>query len=504
MKLPIAYLAQELGQYLETTNIQEEAVDYLVERPRFLTDEKVLRKGGLYLVEEEELTGRRIENGAFLIGRSEGYHILCLQREANILKVSNRLHQLFDQAEDWFMRMKKCGEANGTLEQLLAVAGEYLPCYMAIMDPDFRILCCYGGDAQTQEDIHGDSGYLKIDIVNALRQDICYDAVEDYQGAFLYAGRELKSRFLCVNLLDGGVCLGRINLRENPETPFCPWHGFFLERVRDALLPVYLRQSRTQEHFRRRREFVQLLLEGEKNVQDELYWFLEDIGWKEQGHYVCGCIRMEQMEERRDAAAYYARELAYLAEDTVCVPVEQRIYFLRTISQEKEREGSFWEKMNYFIRESNFRLGMSREYSDIRQTSFARRQAQIALDFGQRQLAHQWKYQFDDVVLAYLSGCMLRELPAGQVCHPVFSMLLADSRPEGHKQAGEVDLYQTLVAFIRQDFNMVQTAKELFIHRGTLIYRLNRIRELTGVSWEGWQEKMYLALSVMLLEETGK
>ena len=52
---------------------------------------------------------------------------------------------------------------------------------------------------------------------------------------------------------------------------------------------------------------------------------------------------------------------------------------------------------------------------------------------------------------------------------------------------------KTLICFVKNDFNMVHAADKLFIHRGTLIYRLNKIRELTKVSWDGWKDKMYLA-----------
>ena len=60
---------------------------------------------------------------------------------------------------------------------------------------------------------------------------------------------------------------------------------------------------------------------------------------------------------------------------------------------------------------------------------------------------------------------------------------------------------ETLRCFVKMDFNGVHTAQALFIHRGTLLYRLGRIQELTGVQWASWKDKMYLALSVLLLEE---
>ena len=62
-------------------------------------------------------------------------------------------------------------------------------------------------------------------------------------------------------------------------------------------------------------------------------------------------------------------------------------------------------------------------------------------------------------------------------------------------------LWETLVCYVKSGFNMVQTAKKLFIHRGTLIYRLNQIQEITEIKWEGWKDKMYLAWSVFLMDQ---
>lgn len=328
MKLPITYLAERLKDNLEDTGSEAETEEYLVGRPKFLTDETVIKNGGLYLCGEEPPGQIRMEPGAFLVSRESGYHTLCIKPEKSMLEVSNRIHQIFDETENWLTRMKTCGQENGTIELFLQIAREYLPHYMAVMDPDFLILAHCLSDAESNQDIHSETGYLKIDIVNALRQDACYDAVKNYKHAFLYVGRGLKNRFLCANLLEGGVYRGRINVREDSERPFQSWEGFFLEQVRDALLPIFLKNSRIQVHSKKQRSFVQILMEGKENYQDELYWFLKDIGWQEQGRYYCACIQMELVDMEKDDSLYYAKELEYILKDTVCVPVGHRIYLL--------------------------------------------------------------------------------------------------------------------------------------------------------------------------------
>lgn len=63
----------------------------------------------------------------------------------------------------------------------------------------------------------------------------------------------------------------------------------------------------------------------------------------------------------------------------------------------------------------------------------------------------------------------------------------------------ETDLLQTLDTFLEADGNVAGTAQRLFTHRHTIYYRLERIRELTGldVSSSDGREKLSLGLKAM-------
>lgn len=75
-------------------------------------------------------------------------------------------------------------------------------------------------------------------------------------------------------------------------------------------------------------------------------------------------------------------------------------------------------------------------------------------------------YRLDDVLLEY--AVMSNEAVAAD---------LADlARPLAEHQ----DLWNTLTAFLDKDCSRASAARNLFIHRSTLDYRLDRIRKLTG------------------------
>lgn len=67
------------------------------------------------------------------------------------------------------------------------------------------------------------------------------------------------------------------------------------------------------------------------------------------------------------------------------------------------------------------------------------------------------------------------------------SLLFSDLRPDTNQRyiqnvIGSLseDLHETLETFLKHDLSISETAKALFIHRNTLIYRLDRITEFTG------------------------
>jgi DNA-binding PucR family transcriptional regulator len=63
----------------------------------------------------------------------------------------------------------------------------------------------------------------------------------------------------------------------------------------------------------------------------------------------------------------------------------------------------------------------------------------------------------------------------------------------------ETNLLQTLEAFLEADGNVAGTAQRLFTHRHTIYYRLERVRELTGldVASSDGREKLSLGLKAM-------
>jgi carbohydrate diacid regulator len=66
------------------------------------------------------------------------------------------------------------------------------------------------------------------------------------------------------------------------------------------------------------------------------------------------------------------------------------------------------------------------------------------------------------------------------------------------KPVGDVELEQTALIFLSNNLNITETANKLFIHRNTLIYRLNKLESITGYDIRKFNDAMNFYLSYLV------
>lgn len=79
---------------------------------------------------------------------------------------------------------------------------------------------------------------------------------------------------------------------------------------------------------------------------------------------------------------------------------------------------------------------------------------------------------------------------------------------EKAKEAEEVifdkELYTTAIEFLRNDLNVCETARKLFVHRNTLNYRLNKIEKKCGLDLRRFTEAVTFYAYIFLIGEREK
>ena len=88
-----------------------------------------------------------------------------------------------------------------------------------------------------------------------------------------------------------------------------------------------------------------------------------------------------------------------------------------------------------------------------------------------------WNHRFSKYRLPYIRSRILSELQP--------ELLLPDEmkRLQRYDRLNGTEYVRTLQVYLEHNMNAVQAASALFIHRGTMVYRLKRLEEIGEISF---------------------
>ena len=81
------------------------------------------------------------------------------------------------------------------------------------------------------------------------------------------------------------------------------------------------------------------------------------------------------------------------------------------------------------------------------------------------------------------------------------ALLLALQR---HDAVQHTEYMKTLRVYLDQNLNAMQTAKELFIHRSTFLYRMEKIGEIVDLDLNDYDTLLYVMMTFRILEQDGE
>lgn len=102
---------------------------------------------------------------------------------------------------------------------------------------------------------------------------------------------------------------------------------------------------------------------------------------------------------------------------------------------------------------------------------------------------------FDDYALEHWLKNGYEGFEPEEICSPAMLLLRDHDREKG------TDYCNTLKVLFDSGFNYSQAANSLYIHRTTLINRVARMTELSGINPENPDQRLYLRLSMYYLDK---
>lgn len=127
---------------------------------------------------------------------------------------------------------------------------------------------------------------------------------------------------------------------------------------------------------------------------------------------------------------------------------------------------------------------------DLRLLSQSYKEAKMALDVGAI-------FYSDKTVMAYNSlgiGRLIYQLPVN-LCKIFVTEVFGDDIPEDVDE----EVIGTVNAFLDNNFNVSETARQLYIHRNTLGYRIEKLKQSTGLDVREFNDALTFRIALMVV-----
>ena len=134
-------------------------------------------------------------------------------------------------------------------------------------------------------------------------------------------------------------------------------------------------------------------------------------------------------------------------------------------------------------------IGISTVVDNIKDLARAYKEAQIALDVGK-------VFETEKNVVSYENlgiGRLIYQLPT-TLC----DMFLQEVFKKGSLESLDRETLMTIQCFFENNLNVSETSRKLFVHRNTLVYRLEKIRKLTGLDLREFEHAITFKVALMV------
>ena len=139
---------------------------------------------------------------------------------------------------------------------------------------------------------------------------------------------------------------------------------------------------------------------------------------------------------------------------------------------------------------SSVRIAYGTIVNEIRQVSRSYKEAKMALDVGKI-------FYMEKSVIAYNTlgiGRLIYQLPI-----PLCQMFMKEVFTEETPDTFDEETLATINKFFENSLNVSETARQLYIHRNTLVYRLEKLQKSTGLDIRVFDDALTFKIAMMVV-----
>lgn len=510
MKLSPAFLADQLQTIFPVLAQENLSFSGSLELPVLFDPEKTVFSNRVCLCTEENLSvlSSLPEPGSALF-------LLCtdvlpkelpfpvqLAVKGSLSAIFSFLQELFRKYDSWQNDLMQARLDGKSIQHLLNLSLPIFSHPLMVVGMDFSIIAAAAKDPSFfPEKVFGSLDETRP-LLLALTESSEYASVRDKNGWFRFPEHVTGLGSLCVNIRLHNQSAYRLLLLDTTKD-LTDSEGFLLEFLAQMICHALLHNVMTKTSPTQSLHTVLLRALDDRTADYiAVSQALDTLGWYSRHTYCCLYLQLSDMDQKNLTSSSICAYLENILTGCAAFPHGGGIVAFFNLTLSSFSLEALMDRMIHFVEDSSLNAGFSRCMNGHMNLRRQYIQAKIALQFGTRKYPEKRMHPFNDIAFDYILEQATKKLPGYMLCHERLLFL------QEHDDSSGSDYMRTLRCYLDNHCNVVQTARELFIHRSTLLYRLEKIREILNSDLTSPDEILYLMLSFRFIdlskeEETG-
>lgn len=482
MLLSMWILADWLEKYKPTINIQ--SGEQILKNARLLSDVPSLDNINVYVGNIKDFIPTA-NNGVICVN---GKDTILLETES-VEDVFNEIINAFDFYNSWDQNNQELIQKGCTLKEIVDLNNNVFDYPLLIVDSSHQLLAI-----SSPEIYHGTpvpevfkeveaNRFLPMDTVININQEI--HGKQNIKEPYFFESEMFPFITLHKNIFKLNEHIGWLIMSEATR-PFTKGISQLFNTLGDRI-SLWMLNSIDNNILTPQSDLFIRILNQEKEDLDLLEKKIHNLDWLEDDEkYVIKIIGNSQNENIYNVLVKRIQQTfsgcyVIIYENSVVLILNTKMMTLENLL----------EDIMPLLKRTLTYCGISYPFFEILKLKDAYEQAGIGLIYGNNNPGNS---NFcNDYVIDYIKNVLKRNIYT-DIKHKGLDIL------KKYDKIHNTNYYETLKLYLELERNQIKTAEALFIHRNTMVYRINRIHEILGIDLGDVKTRMHLIMSYLLEE----
>lgn len=423
----------------------------------------------------------------------KSFCLLTIPDSQNLIQLAGRLQDLFREFQDWYLRVTDACSFGCHLQELINLTESMTPNHIYIADMSFKILAYT--DKKIMAEISATwryqlaHGYLPVHVMKGMIESREFEQLNGFRVARHFYSKNFYVPFVTKNIFYNNrpqAHLFVVNAIKRPcsrDLAVAQLLGEFLEKHYFILSEYKLNRTGNNHE-----AFFGDVLRGNCRDETVIARQISLFDWTMEETY---CMAVIDVSARDDG---FRKIIMYQIEegtDYKCFIYDDYLIVLQNAPNQKRL---FLKKiLRRVFEQHNLEICLGSPYREFLQLKEQYRFLRRIMEIARQYHGGQQFYEASNYGIFYIIDHINTTPQLYRLCNWDVSSLKQYDREH------DTAYFHTYFTYLLHDRNVVRTAKELHIHRNTLMYRLEKIHGLITTDEEKPEQKLHLLLSMMML-----